>query len=217
MEPAGVFWPRTPKSNRWNGNVKVSSEKSVDLLAKWKAGDEDAARILFERYVNQLCGLARNRLSERMQRRVEPEDIVHSAYRSFFRKADDEVYTLSQSGDLWKLLAAITINKLRGQVEFHTAKKRGVYTEESLAAHHSTMGLGPQAIGQEPSPEDAVAVIEELQTVLSGLDPMKRQVLELALQNYSEAEIAQEVQRSARTVRRVLQELRSQLESRLGG
>ena len=73
-------------------------------------------------------------LSDRMRRRVEPEDVAQSVYRSFFRKAEDDRYVLEKSGDLWKLLAAITVSKVRGQVEFHTAKKRGVYTEESLNA-----------------------------------------------------------------------------------
>ena len=193
----------------------MNEETSVELLERWKNGDHTAAELLFDRYVNQLCALARNRLSERMKRRVEPEDIVQSAYRSFFRNAENERYTLNNSGDLWKLLAAITINKLRGQVEFHTAKKRQIYAEESLAGTKSTMGLGPQAIGEEPTPEDALAVIEELQSVLVKLDPLRRQILELALQNEGEAEIAKQVERSGRTVRRALQEIRSELEAKL--
>ena len=193
----------------------MNHETSVDLLAKWKHGDEAAAAALFDRYVNLLCGLARNRLSDRMQRRVEPEDIVQSAYRSFFRKAGDDQYTLSKSGDLWKLMAAITMNKLRSQVEFHTAQKRGIYTEESIAATRSTMGLGPQTIGKEPSPEDAAAVVEELENVMSDLDEQQRTILELALQNMEEADIAKHIQRSGRTVRRALAEIRKGLEERL--
>lgn len=193
----------------------MHDENSVDLLKRWKEGDEAAAKVLFDRYVNKLCGLARNRLSERMQRRVEPEDIVQSAYRSFFRLAGEDRYTLSKSGDLWKLLAAITVNKLRGQVEFHTAKKRGVYAEESLAATRSTMGLGPHAIAAEPTAEDAAAVVEELEAVMTELDPLRRTILELALQNTDEPDIAAAVQRSGRTVRRVLADIRANLEKQL--
>ena len=193
----------------------MDDEESVELLARWKKGDEQAAAVLFDRYVNQLCALARNRLSERMKRRVEPEDIVQSAYRSFFTKAGEDRFVLSKSGDLWKLLAAITLNKLRGTVEFHTAKKRGIYAEESFATTRSTMGLGPQAISSAPSPEHAAAVVEELQNLMSDLDPMRQKILELALQNKDESEITREVQRSSRTVRRVLLEIRTSLEDRL--
>ncbi len=192
-----------------------SDENSVDLLQRWRDGDEQAAALLFDRYLNQLVGLARSRLSERMQRRVEPEDVVQSAYRSFFRKAKDGRYTLEKSGDLWRLLATITVSKLRGQVEFHTAKKRAVYTEESVAGGRSTMGVNLEAIVRDPSPDDAAAVIEELTNLMGKLEPVQRQILELALQNESVENISDQVHRSARTVRRTLQTVRNELENRL--
>lgn len=190
-------------------------ENSVELLARWKDGDETAATVLFERYVDRLVGLARSRLSERMKRRVEPEDIVQSAYRSFFRKAGDDRYTLAKSGDLWKLMAAITVSKVRGQVEFHTAKKRGVYDEESFGATDSGYRVAPTAVTADPTPEDAALVVEELQNVLHKLDPLQREILELALQNKNVEEISPLVERSARTVRRTLQQVREHLEQRL--
>jgi len=192
----------------------MSDEDSVNLLARWKDGDEGAASEFFDRYVNRLVGLARNKLSDRMQRRVEPEDVVQSAYRSFFRKAGDDRYTLEKSGDLWKLLATITVSKVRGQVEFHTAQKRGVYSEESVGGN-SEYRIHPQAVSEEPTPEEAAAVVEEVQAVMQDLEPLQRQIMELALQNHSVEEISQEVQRSGRTVRRTLQQIREDLETRL--
>lgn len=193
----------------------MSDESSVNLIAKWKSGDESAATELFDRYVQRLVGLARSQLSERMRRRVEPEDVVQSAYRSFFRKAGEERYVIEKSGDLWKLLAAITVSKVRGQVEFHTAQKRGVYSEESLAASKGDVCVHPLAVADDPTPQDAAAVVEELQDVMQVLEPTQRRILELALQNQSIEEISQSVERSARTVRRTLQQVRQDLEHRL--
>ena len=195
----------------------MTNEDSINLLARWKDGDESAAAELFERYVHRLVGLARTRLSDRMQRRVEPEDVVQSTYRSFFRKAGDDHYTLEKSGDLWKLLATITIFKVRGQVEFHTAQKRGIYAEESTdgPSEASEYRVKPEAVAEEPTPEDAAAIVEQVQTVMDGLDGLQQQIMELALQNHSVEEISQSVQRSARTVRRTLQQIRGELEARL--
>ena len=190
-------------------------ENSVDLLARWKGGDETAATALFDRYVNRLVALARSRLSDRMQRRVEPEDVVQSAYRSFFRKAGEDRYSLEKSGDLWKLMAAITISKVRGEVEFHTAQKRRVYAEESIGASVSGYQINPVVIADDPTPADAAAVVEELREVMEQLEPLQRQILELALQNLEVEAICQEVQRSGRTVRRSLQQVRELLEKRL--
>ena len=88
----------------------MDENDSLGLLARWKDGDERAATLLFERYVNQLITMARKMLSEPMQRRVAAEDVVQSAYRSFFCKAGDDRYVLEKSGDLWKLLATITVS-----------------------------------------------------------------------------------------------------------
>lgn len=197
------------------GRTLSDQEDSVELLARWREGDEGAATQLFERYVNRLVRLAKSRLSERMQRRVEPEDVVQSAYRSFFRKAGDEIYTLEKSGDLWKLMAAITVSKVRGQVEFHTAQKRAVYTEESVGGTDSVFQVSPLVVAEDPTPADAAQVIEELQNVMQKLDPLQRQILELALQNNDVEAISEKVERSARTVRRGLQKVRELLEGRL--
>ena len=195
----------------------MSDEDSVELLARWKNGDEAAAALLFERYVHRLIGLARSQLSERMQRRVEPEDVVQSAYRSFFRKAGEDRYTLEHSGDLWRLMAAITASKVRGKVEFHSAQKRAVYSEESMAGTDSVFPLNPVAVSTDPTPADAAQVVEELRHVMVNLDPLQRRILELALQDNDAEYIAQQVERSPRTVRRTLQQTREVLETRLFG
>ncbi len=149
-----------------------------------------------------------------MQRRVEAEDIVQSAYRSFFRRAGEH-YTLEKEGDLWRLLAAITINKVRGQVEFHTAMKRGVYSEESMAVDQSMIRVSPEVVSEEPNPDDAAILVEELSDLLACLDETQRSIIELSMQHLSVEQIAEEVHRSERTVRRTIQQGREELERRL--
>ncbi len=107
------------------------------------------------------------------------------------------------------------MNKVRGQVEFHTAQKRAIYAEESLAGDQSQFRIRPETVADEPTPDDAAAVVEELQIVMQGLEPLQRQVMELALQDQSVEEISDSVKRSGRTVRRALQQIRESLEGRL--
>lgn len=190
-------------------------DDSVQLLDRWRKGDEDAAAELFRRYVDRLLALARSRLSERMQRRVEAEDVVQLAYGSFFRRTSEQQYTLEKSGDLWGLLAAITITKLQQQVEFHTAKKRRVYAEESQHGSVSAFGIHPQSVMRDPTPADAAAMIEEVKSLMNELEPVQRQIFQLALQNESVETISEKVHRSCRTVRRVLQIVREKLEQGL--
>src|SRR5438552_1040222 len=101
------------------------------LVERLRAGDQRAPEELFNRYLERLLSLARSRLSAKLSRRIDPEDVVQSAYRSFFVRACAGEYRLERSGDLWRLLVTIVLNKLRGQVEHHTAGKRALDLEQS--------------------------------------------------------------------------------------
>lgn len=190
----------------------MSISDSGELLDLWKDGDQQAATEIFERYVSRLIGLARNRLSSRMTKRVDPEDVVQSAYRSFFRHARDDRYVLSRSGDLWSLLAAITVKKLHGQVEHHSAQKRSINREESNPDEGGLYGVHPNTVSREPSPEEALTVVEELESVMNGLSADHRRMLELRLQEHTIEEVADTVGCSERTVRRVLDRVKQQLQ-----
>ena len=77
---------------------------------------------LVEQYQGRVFGLCYRMLGQR----VDAEDVVQSAMLSFFVRASSDAYVLDRAGDLWRLLTTITLNKLRRQVEVHTAAKRAV-------------------------------------------------------------------------------------------
>ncbi len=106
---------------------------SAEIVARWRAGDQQAAGALFRRYAERLLALARSRLSSRLARHIDPEDVVQSAYRSFFSGARAGRYVLKRSGDLWRLLVAITLPKLHHQVERPPAGKRRYPREMQIA------------------------------------------------------------------------------------
>lgn len=197
-----------------------SSDNTEDeLLNRWKEGDQEAADQIVDRYLSRLTALARTRLSPKMRRRVDPEDVVQSAYRSFFRNAADDRYVLERSGDLWRLLAAIMMNKLHGQVEYHTAKKRAIGKEESMlvGGDGTSSVINPGAFVKQPSTTEMLGVTEELERTMADLPETQRRILELRLQGHSVTEIAEDVKRSERTVRRALENIRNMLAQRLSG
>ena len=185
---------------------------SADLVALWREeGNQQAAGELFQRYAERLLALARRRLSARLARHVDPEDVVQSAYRSFFAGARDGRYEFRRDGDLWRLLVAITLHKLQHKVERYTAGKRAVDREHSFGGESSLFGLHSQLLAREPSPSDAAALADTLEQVLRGLEPLQRRMIELRLQGYCLEEIAAAVRRSERTVRRVLEGVKDRL------
>jgi RNA polymerase sigma-70 factor (ECF subfamily) len=187
-------------------------ERSIHLVERWRQGDQQAAGELFHRYADRLLALARSRLSEKLAGRVEPEDVMQSAYRSFFVGARDGRYDLERGGDLWRLLVAITLHKLQDQVKRHQAEKRAVNLEQGFGSEDSLHGIQPHVLANDPSPIEAVALADEVQQIMNNMQPVQRQMFELRLQGYNLEEIAQQTQRGVSTVRRVLEGVKQQLE-----
>lgn len=188
-------------------------DESIRLFERYRTDDSQAADELFQRYVTRLTGLVRARMSPKLTKRLDAEDIVQSAYRSFFHGADQGKFELKRGGDLWRLLAAITLNKLGKQIERHLAAKRDIGAE--LSGTGSTTPAEYHAPSREPSAEDEVLLQEEVALLTSNLNDEQQQMLTMRLAGYRIEEIAVEVNRSERTVRRLLDKIKATMQERL--
>ncbi|HEX5104922.1 MAG TPA: sigma-70 family RNA polymerase sigma factor [Pirellulaceae bacterium] len=193
---------------------EVNSLSSADLLRRLHAGDEAAAEAVFERYADRLTRLAQSRLTVRLASRIDPEDIVQSAYRSFFVAARAGRFRVRSGGDLWRLLVEVTLHKLYRQAAHHGAQRRSVAREVRIDDSASSAGV---PTGGEPTPDEALAAAEELEAIFAQLSDRVRQALELRLQGYEHEEIAERLACSERTVRRSLAEARRVMAARAGG
>lgn len=186
----------------------MSPESTAEIFEQYRRGDSQAAEKIFTRYIDRLTRLARTRLSPRIGTRIDAEDVVMSAYRSFFVRTRDGQFTLQRSGDLWRLLVSITINKLHRQVRRHTASKRSVTAEAGEDLSH-------ELFDREPEPNEVVEVADQLENLMARLEPFARRVLELRLQEEDVSAIATETGRSERTVRRTLAGIRETMRRQL--
>ena len=191
---------------------KLDSQVLVQRIGE---GDEDAAEILLDRYVDRLIGLARSRLSPKLARRLDPEDVVQSACRSFFRMTRGDGLRIRDADELWHLLAAITVHKALRQVKRQRAQKRSVDVEESIGRGDSLRGIPPQSIAREPTPEQSAALMELTQQMMSRLTSTQRIVVQMRLQGYTVPETAEQAGCSERSVHRAMEVARRFLEQRL--
>jgi DNA-directed RNA polymerase specialized sigma24 family protein/predicted Ser/Thr protein kinase len=145
-----------------------------------------------------------------LRRRIDADDVVQSTYRSFFTHAEQGDYALAESGDLWRLLASIALHKLYGQVERHTAGRRSINHETVAddALPHRTAAL-------EPSAAEVIAISEQLQLITRRLSDEQRTLLVAYLRGDSADKIAAQFQKSPRTIRRLLAQLRGEFEQEL--
>ncbi len=193
--------------------AKLNSS-SVRIFRGVVADEPDAATRLFHRYLQRLCRLAQTRLAPRLAQRLDAEDVVMSAYRSFFVGAKAGRFWIQESGDLWALLAKITLRKLYRSAAHHAAEKRSVLREQPLDERISSDG--DWVISEQPSPEEAVTLADELESLLRSLPPEHRRIVELRLQGELIDEIARACDLSERTIRRILADLELQLRQRHG-
>lgn len=189
----------------------MSDCDSAVLLAQHQAGDKDAATALFDRYAERLRVLVGRRLSTGIRRRFDSDDVIQSTFRSFFRQADTASYRLERSGDLWRLLAAIALNKLRGSANAHRASKRDVRKDLHFDAKVDGTRASSLLTTDEPRPDEVIAASEIVLRTMRSLDGVPLLVFAKAFQSCSNKLIAESLGVSERTVRRVIQGVRQKL------
>ena len=190
------------------GSNRDSQWDSIQSFDRFVEGHESAANEIFHRYLKRLVLLARSRLSKKLASRMDPEDVVMSAYRSFFLRARDGKFEIEKEGDLWRLLVEISLHKLYRGANYHLAAKRSV-DKEVTRAEFDQAEVHTSGRGREPSPDLAVVAADELEKLMRGLQPVERDVVQLRLQGFSMTEIAKQLEISDRTVRRYIAKAKS--------
>ena len=190
-------------------------EPSAELLARWQAGDQTAAAVLFRRYFTRLHALVSSWLPQRMAARLDADDVVQSVFHIFFDAARDGRYVLEHAGDLWRLLAAIALAQVKHTLKRHSADRRSLTREELPLPLRDAVDENDLWLASEPTPEEAAILADEVQLLLRPLNPAQRRSVELRLQGFTLEEIAVHVGRNERTVRRTLELVKQQLEDRI--
>lgn len=180
------------------------------LLHRLKSGEGDAASALYMRYVEHLRALAARQSSPALAARIEPDDIVQSVFRTFFRRAARDQYDIPEGEDLWKLLLVIALHKIRNAAAFHTAAKRDV--RQTVAG--GAGGLADWA-GSTPDETGLAALRIVIDEALADAPESSKEIVRLRIEGHEVADIAAAAGRSKRSVERVLQQFRDHLKGLL--
>ena len=191
------------------------STEEAGSISRWigdlKAGHDNAAQPLWERYFGRLVRLAKKKLqaSRRAGADEDEEDAALSAFNSFCAGAARGCFPkLGDREDLWSLLVVITARKAAAQAERRRAQKRGGnWSAVDMAEHEQT--AVDAIIGTEPTPEFAAMVAEEHIRLLDRLgDEELRQVALWRMEGYTTDEVAEQLGCARRTVARRLDVIR---------
>jgi RNA polymerase sigma factor (sigma-70 family) len=179
------------------------------LLNRIRGGSEAAAGALYHRYAPRLVALARAKCGTDLAARVDADDVVQSAFASFFRGARTGLYSVPSGEEIGNLLLVITLNKVRAQGAYHRAGKRDV---------RKTIGELEQELFDPPASDEAAASLLRLviNEMLARLPEESREVVRLRLEGFEVAEIAATTGRAKRSVERILQTFRGKMADILG-
>lgn len=175
------------------------------LMRRFRAGEEDAATALYTRYAARLLDLAAAKASPDLRQRVDPEDIVQSVFRTFFRRAALGEYEVPDGEELWKLFLVIGLNKIRAVAGYHKAAKRDV----RQTAGGEIVETAAPGVPDDIARRTLELTIDEL---LAPLPDTHREIVRLRTDGFEVAEIATRVGRAKRSVERILQTFRQRLQ-----
>jgi RNA polymerase sigma-70 factor (ECF subfamily) len=156
---------------------------------------------VFRRYSIRLLHLANDRLGRDVRGKLSPEDVVQSAFKSFFRRLNDFRLERDGADAIWGLLSIITIRKCKKWDAFYRCDKRAVQREKP---DDSRLAGQVRHTSSEPGPEDVLIVEELLEKLFSEFEPRQQQMILLRMDGCSVGEIAAQCQSSCRTVARTI-------------
>ena len=154
------------------------------------------------RLLKRLVPFALTKIDKLLVSKLDPEDIVQSVFRNFFKALQKGNFKPASWEEMWYLLAKMTIWKCNSKLEFYLSQARDVRIEKSFDSKDDP--------NTDPLFLDEKLILEEsLDLVMMKLqDENKKKVFCLILQGHSPAEIAEELGVSKRTVERFKNDIR---------
>tara|TARA_R110002111_G_scaffold258083_1_gene326906 strand:+ start:168221 stop:168841 length:621 start_codon:yes stop_codon:yes gene_type:complete len=189
-------------------------ETVTQWIDQLKTGDAQAAQKLWESYFLEMVEVARRKLRGAPRGMADEEDVALSAFKSFCLGAQNGRFPqITDRENLWPLLVAITSHKSVDLIRNENRQKRGGTGKSGNDEERKKQTSLPvdfeEIIQQQPSPEFAVQLAEELERLLDLLDKTGdstlRQVALGKMEGETTTEIAQNLGFARRTVERKLQ------------
>jgi RNA polymerase sigma factor (sigma-70 family) len=188
----------------------MSNDAFRAFIARVRAGDEDAARELVERYEKLIRREVRLRLSDRALLRVfDSMDISQSVLVSFFAKASSGGFEIETPDQLTRLLIGMARNKLAFQVRRQHARCRDRRLNEARRVEDLDVE------SPAPNPSEVASDRDLIDAIRRRLGADGRRLADLRADGWEWSDIADRVGGSvqgrriqfARAIRRVAKSL----------
>jgi hypothetical protein len=183
------------------------SESFEKVMAGLAVGDQQAARRLYERFIDRLIVLAARKLDKTLGAKVDPESVAVSVFESFFDRHGRGEFAFDNWGMVLGLLSHITFRKCLNRNRDRRAAKR----DETRAVAFADW----QAAAAGPGPAEEAMLADLVARALADFDEDERAILDQFLAGATVDAVALSIRLSTRTVFRVIERFRKRVETML--
>lgn len=174
------------------------------LMDRVRAGSEEAAWELIERYGDQIQRFVRRLLHMRLRSQFDSTDFVQLVWLSFFRDPE-KIRSFSSPEELAAYLIVVARNKVIDETRrCLSTKKKNVRRVRAYDDEHN----GIAAIADRgPTPSAIVVARERWERIIKGQPAHYQELARLRFMGVSNDEIAHKLGINERTVRKILNHL----------
>ncbi len=153
-------------------------DATVEKLRRWHQGDPAALEALIQEHLGWLLAEVRRRISPRLRRKVESQDIVQDAMVRLLRYGPR--FVPANKGQFRALLARIVLNTILDGRAFHENPKRDMDREQPVPSRTVLiLGAAGRALTKPDEAAERDEIGEWLRLGLEFLDPDDRKVIHL--------------------------------------
>jgi hypothetical protein len=188
------------------------TDSFLAVMAGLDKRDEEAARLVYQRYIGSIVRLARKKLDPSLGAKVNADSVAQEVMASFFSGHGRKRYIIDGWPALYGFLAKITHRKALNRNRYHHQVKRNDRLDPEGNERPPVASMEDyQVTSREPGPAEEAEINDLVENVLNQFKPNHREILEyfLRFQSKDQAVIASGY--STRTVERVIEEFRDRI------
>ncbi len=185
------------------------TNKTQQLVALAKGGDDSALNQLCEVYGERVRWIVRLRMGRELRSKLESMDVVQDVLVSALKDLGD--FTYRDDGDFLRWLSAVAENRLRDNVDKLHAGKRDIRKEVRLDNHGPATGdrfggmVGPIQVTTPSVIASRKEDLDELAKAMDELKPEYKEAIVLTkIEGLSYKEIAGRLGKSDEAVRKLV-------------
>lgn len=186
-----------------------SADEFATLMSRVRSGEEDALAELVRRYEPELRVAARVRLGPALRPHLDSMDLVQSVHGSLIRGLRENQFDISSP----QKLIALAVTLVRYKIAHHWRHLQRQQRLSGGSDEGNMEGLLVSLSDPGNDPASTVQLRDQVRHLCQNLTPSDRLLVQLRLQGYQPAEIAERLGIDAVALRVRLTRLRQRLEA----